>query len=192
MKRFRPHCLGYIVLYALGFASFVDLCYTLYGQITHTTNEFMAGFSFFSYIIFALAACYVYLYLRAKTVIDGEWLRIAFPAYVRPRTGEGRAMFLFRQGELDLKLVDKTLRLKNIVRYGYVEDLGYEPIDQSHGGEKNRLFPVHEVAIITSENRRYHMNAGHYNAGQRKEIFDLIEKGCGVAPEGKLAEELRA
>lgn len=191
MKRFRPCCVGYIVLYVLGAVSVADLGYTIYGQVTHTANEIMGGFSFFSYIIFALAMSYVTMYARAKVVIDGERLRVAFPAYVRPRNGEGRAMFLFRQGELDLKLVDKTLKLKNIVRYGYAADLGYEPIDQSRGGEDNKLFPVREVAIITSENKRYHMNAGHYNARQRREIFGLIQKGCGVAPEGRLAEELK-
>ena len=47
-----------------------------------------------------------------------------------------------------------------MTRYGYVEDLGYDRLDQSQSGEKSKLFPVHEVAFITSENKRYHMNAG--------------------------------
>ena len=192
MKRFRPHCAGYIVLYVLGLIALGDLGYTLYGQITHTANEMMASFSFFSYIIFIMAICYIRMYARAKIVIDDERLRIAFPANVRPRPGQARAMILFRQGDLDLKLVDKTLKLKSIVRYGYAKELGYEAIDQSRAGEKSRLFPVREVAFITNENKRYHMNAGHYNARQLKEIFDLIEKGSGVAPEGRLAEDLRA
>ena len=42
-------------------------------------------------------------------------------------------------------------------------------------GENNKLFPVHEVAFITRDNKRYHMNAGIYSKKQRREMFDLIQ-----------------
>ena len=191
MKRYRPLCAGFIVLYALALFSLADVIYTVYGQITGTQNPMMASFSFFSYIIFAMAMCYVWMYYRAQVLFSGDNIRIAFPASLRPRQGEGRAVFIFRQGELDLKLVDKTFSLKKLVRYGYVEDLGYERIDKSGAGEKNKLFPVHEVAFITNENKRYHMNAAFYSAKQRREIFSQIREISGVEPEGKLEEEIK-
>lgn len=191
MKRYRPLCAGFIVLYALALFSLADVIYTVYGQVTGTQNQMMASFSFFSYIIFAMAMCYVWMYYRAQVLFSGDNIRIAFPASLRPRQGEGRAVFIFRQGELDLKLVDKTFSLKKLVRYGYVEDLGYERIDKSGAGEKNKLFPVHEVAFITNENKRYHMNAAFYSAKQSREIFSQIREISGVEPEGKLAEEIK-
>ena len=141
-------------------------------------------------MIFAMAACYVWMYIRAQVCFDGSKMRVAFPVNVRPKPGQARAMFLYRQGELDLKFVDKTIDLKLVTRYGYVEDLGYEPLDQSKGGEKNKLFPVHEVAIITSENKRYHMNAGNYSDQQNREIFTRVREISGVEPEGTLRELL--
>ena len=189
MKRYRPYCAGYIVLYVLALLSLADAAYTVIRQI-QGVNDMMTGFSFFSYIILAMAACYTWYYARAKVVIAGTKLRVAFPANMRPREGQPRAMFLFRQGELDLRFVDKTLDLKKLVQYGYVEDLGYEPIDQSQGGDKSKLFPVHEVALITSENKRYHMNAGIYSEKQRREIFTQIRQISGVEPEGSLAKVL--
>ena len=188
MKRYRPYCAGYIVLYVLALLSLADVVYTVIRQI-QGVNDMMSGFSFFSYIIFAMAICYTWYYARAKVVIAGTKLRVAFPANMRPREGQPRAMFLFRQGELDLKFVDKTLDLKKLVQYGYVEDLGYERIDQSQGGG-GKLFPVREVALITNENKRYHMNAGIYSAKQQKEIFTQIREISGVAPEGSLAKVL--
>ena len=191
MKRYRPHCAGYIVLYVLASLSLIDAAYTLYSQATNTANQYMASFSFFSYIILALAACYVSIYIRAQVAFSGDKVRIAFPASVKARPGEKRAMIIFRQGDLDMKLIDKTIDMKKIVRYGYVEDLGYERIDRAQGGEKNKLFPVHEVAFITTENKRYHMNAAIYSAPVQKEIFQRIRETSGVAPEGKLAEVLK-
>ena len=40
-----------------------------------------------------------------------------------------------------------------------------------------------EVAFITSDNKRYHMNAGYYNEKQRKEIFTQVREitGLGLA-----------
>ena len=86
--------------------------------------------------------------------------------------------------------VDKTLRLDAITRYGYVEDLGYKQIDASQASERNKLFPVHEVAFITDDNKRYHMNAAIYSRPQRKEIFTLVRQRSGVDPTGRLLKEL--
>ena len=72
-----------------------------------------------------------------------------------------------------------------------MEDLGYERLDQSQSGEKSKLFPVHEVAFITSENKRYHMNAGIYSDAQNKEIFTQVRDITGIEPEGRLAELLK-
>lgn len=191
MKRYRPYCAGYIVLYVLTLMAFADMTYTLIGQIRGTLNEYMGTFSFFSYIIFAMAMCYTWQYIRAQVVIDGSKLRIAFPANVRPREGEPRAMIIYRQGDLDLKFIDKTIDLGKLVRYGYVEDLGYERIDRSQGGENSKLFPVHEVAFITSENKRYHLNAGIFSDKQRLDMFRTIRDTSGVEPEGKLKTEIQ-
>ena len=189
MKRYRPYCAGYIVLYVLALLSLADVVYTIVRE-ARGVNDMMSGFSFFSYIIFAMAICYTWYYARAKVVISGTKLRFAFPANIRPKADQPRAMFLFRQGELDLKFVDKTLDLKKLVQYGYVEDLGYQRIDQSQAGDKNRMFPVREVALITNENKRYHMNAGIYSPKQQKAIFTQIRDISGVAPEGSLAKVL--
>ncbi len=191
MKRFRPHCAGFIVLYVLTLLSAVDAGYTLYRQIRGDQSA-AASFSLFAYLVFAFALCYLWVYIRSQVAFDGQRVRIAFPINKRPREGEPRPLFIYRQGETDIRLVDKTIRLDAITRYGYVEDLGYQRIDDGQAGEKNKLFPVHEVAFITRDNKRYHMNAAIYSLKQRREIFGLIEKGSGVAPEGKLKEELKA
>ena len=191
MKRFRPHCAGFIVLYVLVFISFLDVLYSTYRQ-ARGIQDAMTSFSFFGYIVLALGLCYVWMYGRSQVCFDGGKMRVAFPINRAPKEGEGRAMFIFRQGPTDIRFVDKTLRLDTVTRYGYVEDLGYQPIDESQAGPNNKLFPVHEVAFITSENRRYHMNAAIYSKKQRGEIFALVEKGSGVKAEGKLAEELKA
>lgn len=190
MKRYRPYSAGFIVLYVLTLLSACDVVYTIFRQARGVNNDYMSSFSFFSYFVFALALCYTWQYVHAQVRIDGERMRIAFPANVRPKEGQPRAFFIFRQGDLDLKFIDKTINLKLVTRYGYVEDLGYEPIDKSRGGEKNKLFPVHEVAFITSENKRYHMNAGIYKPKQRQEMFAEVRRITGIAPEGKLAEEI--
>ena len=144
MKRFRPYCAGYIVLYVLTLLSLVDTGHTLYCQIRGIQNA-LTNFYLFSYIITVMALCYVWLYARAQVAVGETEMRMAFPASVVPREGEARPMFLFRQGSTDLRFIDKTLRLDTVTAYGYVEDLGYQPIDASQAGPNNKLFPVHEV-----------------------------------------------
>lgn len=191
MKRFRPHCPLFIVLYVLTLLCFGDVVFTVIRQ-ARGINDAMSSFSFFSYIIFALALCYCWMYVRAQVAIDGKTLRMAWPANVRPREGQARAMIIYRQGDLDLKFIDKTIRLDALTRYGYVEDLGYERIDRSASTEKSKFMPVHEVAFITSDNKRYHLNAGMFSLKQQREMFTLIRDASGVEPEGKLKEVLKA
>ena len=187
MKKYRPYCSGYIILYVLVLICVVDAAITLVGQIRGTLNEFMASFSFFSYVILTMGLCYAWLYVRAQVAIDDRTVRFAFPANIRPKQGEPRAMLIYRQGDCDLKLVDKTVKLADIVRWGWVEDLGYKRIDASNATEKGP-FPVHEVAVITNDNKRYHWNAAIFSDKQRREIVTHIAKASGVMPEGKLAE----
>lgn len=189
MKRFRPYCAGYIILYVLVVLSGLDAGYTVYRQVKGI-NDAMSGFSMFSYIIFAMALLYAWNYIRAQVAFDGHNMRVAYPANIRPKQGEPRAMILYRQGDLDMKFIDKTIDLTTLTRYGYVEDLGYERIDRSGAGENSKLYPVHEVAFITSDNKRYHMNAAIYSPKQQKAIFEEIRKVSGVEPEGKLKEAL--
>ena len=189
MKRYRPYAPGFIVLYVLTLLSFADVVYTTIRQI-RGVNDYMSGFSLFSYLVFALACCYTWQYARAVVAFDGNKMRVAFPANIRPKEGQPRAMIVYRQGDLDLKFVDKTIDLKRVTSYGYVEDMGYKPLDGSPNGGKSKLFPVHEVAFITDENKRYHMNAGIYSEKQRHEIFTHVRLISGVEPTGKLAEEL--
>ena len=190
MKRFRPYVAGYLLLYGLMLLCTVDVVYTVVRQVKGV-NDYMSGFSFFSYVVFALGACYTWQYVRAQVVIDGTKMRVAFPANIQVKEGQPRAMFIYRQGNLDMKFIDKTIDLKKVVRYGYVEDLGYERIDRTQSGEKSKLFPVHEVAFITSDNKRYHMNAGIYSARQQREIFETIRSVTGIEPEGRLREILK-
>ena len=191
MKKYRPHCAGYILLYVLVLLSAADAIYTLVCQLRGVANEMQTSFALFSYVICVIALIYTWVYVRSRVEIGDGKLRVAFPASIRPKPGAPRGSFIYRQGDTDLKLIDKTIPLKDIVRYGYVEDLGYERIDAGGAGETNPLFPVHEVAILTSDNKRYHMNAAIYSAKQKKAIFAQIQDLTGVAPEGKLAEVLK-
>ena len=150
MKRFRPYCTGYIVLYVLTLLCLGDSVYTVISQLRGSNNPMISSFSMFSYIILALALGYTYMYIRAQVAIDDRSLRVAWPAYIQPREGEKRALFLYRQGNLDIKFIDKTIPLRRIVRYGFVEDLGYQPVDRTDPQGKVKFFPVHEVAMMMS------------------------------------------
>ena len=189
MKRFRPHCGGFILLYALTLLSIADVIYSLFLQ--NNANSPFGGFGLLSVLICALAFAYTWMFVRAQVAIGDGKMRIAWPANIQPKAGESRPIFIYRQGNLDLRFIDKCIRLDSITQYGYVEDLGYERIDKGPAGPKNKLFPVHEVAIITSDNKRYHMNAAIYSARQRREIFTLVREKSGTAPQGALADELK-
>lgn len=191
MKKYRPYCAGFIVLYVLALLTICDSAYTLYCQSTGTGNQMMMSMSLWSYLITVIAVLYVKLYLPARTEITDTTMRIVFPVYIVPAEGAKRAMFLYRQGNTDLKLVDKTFKLADVDRYGYIEDLGYSRLDASQAGEKNKLFPVHEVAIVMKDGKRYHTNMGYYSAKQVHGIVTAMAAGTGIQPTGKLAEALK-
>ena len=190
MKTYRPYCAGFIVLYVLVGISLLDAGWSLYGQITGTGNQFMQSFSFFSYLVAAMGLCYCWVYVRARVTIDDRRLRIAWPANVKPADSSKRAMIIYRQGANDLKLIDKTIALDSIERYGYVEDLGFSRVDQTGADAKSPLFPVHEVCFLTKDGKRYHMNAAIYSKKQRRAMFNDIRQATGVEPEGSLRGEL--
>lgn len=190
MKTYRPYCSGFIILYVLIGISFVDAGWSLYCQITGNGNQFMQSFSFFSYLIALMGACYGWVYVRAKVCIDDKHLRIAFPANIRPADSTKRAMIIYRQGPNDLKLIDKTIELSSIERYGYVDDLGYSRVDQTGADAKSPMFPVKEVCFLTREGKRYHMNAAIYSKKQQKAIFNAIKDATGIEPEGSLKNVL--
>lgn len=190
MKKFRPYCAGFIVLYVLAILSLSDSVYTAYCQYTGTGNQMLASMSMFSYLITILAILYVKMYASARTVITDSTMRIVFPVYIRPAVGAKRALFIYRQGDTDIKLVDKTFKLADIERYGYIEDLNYARLDASQVGEKNKLFPVHEVAIVMKDGKRYHTNMGFYSAKQTRAIVEAMIAGSGIQPTGSLAKVL--
>ena len=191
MKRYRPHNAGSIVIYVLVALSVADAAYTLYGQITGNMNEYMRSFSLFSYLVAAMAVAYAYIFIRAQVCVDESHLRAAFPAYIQPAADAKRAFILYRQGSLDLKLIDKTFPIKSIERYGYVDDFKLSRVDKSAATEKSPLLPVKEVCFLTCEGKRYHMNAGIYSKKQLKEMFTQIRQYSGISPEGSLAEVLK-
>jgi hypothetical protein len=91
---------------------------------------------------------------------------------------------------LQLEKIDKKFALADLEKYGYIEDLGYAILDQSGASEKNKLFPIHEIALVMKDGKRYHMNGGNYSEKQLKEMFTLVQQATGIAPEGKLAKLL--
>ena len=197
MKKFRPYKAGFIVLYVLALLCVGDAVYSAIKQFGMKAAEEavqnpMAGFSTFSYLIAILALFYVKVYVGTRIAIDNKTMQIVFPVYIKPAAGAKRANFLYRQGENDLKVVNKKFNLADIEKFGYVEDLGYKKLDNSGATENNALFPVHEVALVMKDGKRYHVNAGHYSVKQLKEIVALIEKASGVKAEGKLADVEKA
>ena len=114
MKKYRPYRAGFIVIYVLGVLCISDAIYTLISQATGTANEYMASFSLFSYLIAVLAFLYVKLYIVTRIEIDGKFMRFVNPVYIKPAPGAKRAMFIYRQGDTDIKLVDKRFPLSEM------------------------------------------------------------------------------
>ena len=189
MKKFRPYKAGFIVIYVLSVLCISDALITLVRQARGTANEYLQSFSLFSYLIAVLAVLYVKMYAATRIELDGKSMRIVCPFYIKPAAGTKRAMFVYRQGENDIKLVDKKFALADLLKYGYVEDMGYSTLDKSNAGPKNKLFPVHEMALVMKDGKRYHVNAGFYSPKQLKEIVDQLVSVTGVHPTGALARE---
>lgn len=190
MKKFRPYCAGYILLYVLALLSIVDAGYSLITSISGTANQYLQSFSIFSYLIAAVAIVYVYMYASSKIVIGDHQMRFVYVAYIRPEAGQKRAMILYRSGDTDAHKIDKRVDLGELEKYGWIEDLGYSRLDKSGATEKNKLFPVHEIALVMKDHRRYHINLAIYSDKQRREIIKALRDECGFAPEGKLNELL--
>ena len=187
----RPHRFGYLFLYGLCLLCAGDTVFTVYCQATGTENALVSSFGFFSYLITAAALVYGSVYLRARVIVSGGTLRTVGPVMRRPREGESRAMFLFRQGELDITLWDKSFPLSELLRYGYCEDLDVPRVDESNAGETG-FMPVHEIAFILTGSRRCHLNAGAYDEKQLRALVSEIEKETGIKPEGKLSALLHS
>ena len=187
MKKYRPYKAGFIVMYVLGVLCVGSAVRDLIQQINGTLNEYMQSFSLFSYLIAILAVMYVYMYISTRIEIDGKTFHFVCPFFIKPAEGAKRAMFIFRQGGNDFKLVNKRFALADLMKYGYIEDLGYKTLDQSGAGEKNKLFPVHEMALVMKDGKRYHVNAGYYSKKQLTAIVGQIVDATGIYPTGALA-----
>ena len=192
MKKYRPYRAGFIVIYVLGVLCISDAIYTLISQATGTANEYMASFSLFSYLIAVLAILYVKLYIVTRIEINDKTLHFVNPVYIKPAPGAKRAMFIYRQGDTDIKQVDKRVPLAELEKYGYIEDLGYAQLDKSNAGPNNKLFPVHEIALVLKDGKRYHVNGGFYSEKQLRAIVEQLHAATGLRPEGKLGELLSA
>ena len=118
-------------------------------------------------------------------------MRIARPALITPKPGEGRASIFFRQGENDNVLIRRSFELSRLAKYGYIEDFGLRPEDKSGAKTDAKLFPVHEVAFIMEDGRNCRMNAAIYKPAQLREIFGAIREATGIEPTGSLAELLQ-
>lgn len=182
MKRFRPYCGGFILVYVLSAAAVADAIYTLIAQFTGTLNEFMSSFTFFTYIIAILCIPFVRMYATTKVVTDGVTFSYASPFSIRPAKDAKRASFLFRQGELDLHQVKKHFNLADVEQYGYIENMGFASLDQTGAKPDSKLFPVHEMAFVMKNGKRYHWNAAHYSKKQLEQIMELIKTGTGKSP----------
>ena len=191
MKKFRPYCAGYIVLYVLAALSFSDVVRTLYGEFSGNQNEILASMSLFTYLIFALAVVYVKMYASSRVVLSDKTMQIVNPVYIKPQPGAKRAMFIYRNGDTDVKLLNKTFKLEDLEKYGWIEDLNYARLDASGSTEKNKLFPVHEIALVMKDGKRYHMNGGIYKEKQLRPMMQHIKDTTGIAPTGKLAEYVK-
>ena len=190
MKKFRPYKAGYIVMYALGVLCIGDAVISLIRQAMGTANEYMQSFSMFTYLIAILAFLYTKLYISTRVEVDDKTFHFVNTVYVKPAPDVKRASFIYRQGENDIKKIDKKFPLVELEKYGYIEALGYAILDKSGAGEKNKLFPVHEIALVMKDGKRFHMNGANYNDKQLKEMFTQVQKVTGIAPEGKLAKIL--
>ena len=188
MKKYRPYKAGFIVLYILGLLSVGQTAYDIIAQMLGVANPYMSNFTFFGVLIAVMAVMYIRMYAVTRVEIDGKYMRIVFPVYIKPKPGEKRAFFLYRQSENDLKLVNKRFALADLEKYGYIEDLNYAQLDRSNAGEKNKLFPVHEIALVMKDGRRYHMNGGYYSPKQLAGMIEQIHAATGLAPEGKLGD----
>ena len=179
----------FVTMYVLGVLCVGSAVRDLIMQINGTLSEYMSSFTFFSYLIALLAVLYVKMYISTRIEIDATTFHFVCPFYVKPADGAKRAMFIYRQGANDVKLVNKKFALADIIKYGYIEDLGYNALDQSGAGQNNKLFPVHEMALVMKDGKRYHVNAGYYSKKQLTAIVGQIVEATKIYPTGALAAD---
>ena len=187
-KTFRPTRPAFFFIYIICLISLADALFTLYRMAAGKENTFMASFGPFSFLIAACALCYALMYARTRVELDETSLRTVGQVMRRPEPGVPRAMFLMRQGDLDIQIWDKTFLLADLVRWGWCEDLGYSRVDQSEITEKSRFIPVHEIVFVLTDNRRCHLNAGAYTRRQVVEMVHEIRRRTGIVPTGSLAD----
>lgn len=190
MKTYRPRSSGFIVIYVIAFLSLLDVGYTLYTTITGANTGMMGSFSYFAYMIAAVAWCYTWMYGSSRVELREETLHMVYPAMVSAPEKGPRAMILFRQGDLDMRRIDKTFRYDQVVRWGYQQDLKVSRLDKSQAHAKSPLLPVHEVAFLTADGKRYHLNVGLFTKKQRAELLPAIAERMPLPPEGDLKDEL--
>lgn len=188
MKKFRPSAAGFYVLYGLFLLCAADVVHLLIGGRLGTLNETAQSFSMFSYLLVIVAFFYVKLYGATRVEITDKTFHMVYPVYIKPAPDAKRVNFLFRSGENDMKQLDKTFPFVELEKFGFIEDLGYSLLDRSGAGEHNALFPVHEVAFVMKDGRRYHWNAAFYGWKAQKEIVTLVQNASGVTATGKLAD----
>ena len=192
MKKFRPYNAGYLLLYGLTLICIIEAVRSLSGlQVggaagTATSNPFMI----WSLLLCVFAVIYVKQYIPTVVEINGNQMRIVRPVLVIPKPGAQRANFIMRQGDKDGKLIEHRFDLSQVRKYGYVEDLGMKPEDQSGASATTKLFPVHEVAFVLEDEKNYRLNTPIYSQKQREEIFVRVQEITKIAPTGALAQDI--
>lgn len=185
-KTWRPTCPGFIVLYVLSVVCLLDCYYSTMDIIHGTASEFTASFTVFTYLILIVAVLYDKLYIASRVEISSKEMRIVYPIYIRPGTGVKRVSFIYRQGALDIRQVNRQFPITDIVKYGFAEDLGFQRLDRSGSSPTNRLFPVHEIVLVVKDGKRYHLNIAFYSMKNQKAMMQYLRQALGFAPEGAL------
>ena len=195
MKKFRPLNAGYIVVYVVVLACILQGVWTLIAMIqrhgAQDQSSLTGMLDWWSLVLVPFAVIYGVHYLQTVVELSSTHMRIARPALITPKPGEGRASIFFRQGENDNVLIRRSFELSRLAKYGYIEDFGLRPEDKSGAKTDAKLFPVHEVAFIMEDGRNCRMNAAIYKPAQLREIFGAIREATGIEPTGSLAEQLQ-
>ena len=196
MKKYRPLNAGYILVYVVVVAVILQGIWTLIAmamrQGSQAQMDSMTGMlDVWTLILVPFAVIYGNHYRQTVVELSSTGMRIVRPALICPKPGEQRASFVFRQGANDNVLIRRKFELAQLAKYGYAEDFGLRPEDKSGAKTDSRFFPVHEVAFIMQDGRNCRMNAAIYKPAQLREMFSTIREATGIAPTGKLAEELQ-
>ena len=194
MKKFRPMNAGYIVVYVVVIACILESLWTLTNYFflggMNEQNSTSSTFFFWTLLLLPLAVIYGNRYRQTVVELSQTHMRIVRPAQIIPKPGEKRASIIFRQGETDNVLIQRTFELSQLDKYGYIEEFGFRPEDKSGAKEDAKLFPVHEVAFVMKDGRNCRMNAAIYKDKQLRELFCTLRDATGIEPTGKLAKLL--